>query len=143
MPQLTDKSKSTVTLTRNTGSWGFFSPITIYANDDNIGKLNHGETASFDVGEGTYRFRVEMSGGYKSDDLILDMSEGETAHIDISTIRAAQNVMPAAIALIAVNLWGLMSRGVLSSSIRLVICLVCLFVFLSIFSQRKQLFLLY
>ena len=143
MPQLTDKSKTTVTITitRNTGSWGFFSPITIYANADNIGRLNHGEKASFDVGEGTYRFHVEMSGGYKSDDLILEMSEGETAHIDISTIRSAQNMMPMAIAIILVNLWGLMSRGILSSSIGLVVCLIGVFV--SIFSQRKQLFLLY
>ncbi len=137
MPKLTDKSKTTVTITRNTGSWGSLTPISIFANDEKIGQLYKGEHTTFDVGEGTYRFRVEMSGGYKSDELVLDMKIGETANIDISAIEAVGYMMPIGIVIVLVNLWALMSRGVLSNIVRLVVCIGCLFMLMPLFTQRK------
>ena len=142
MPKLTDKSKTTVTIARNTGNWGSLTPITIFANDEKIGQLYKGEHTTFDVGEGTYRFRVEMSGGYKSEELTLEMSEGETANIDISAIDVAQRILPIGIALVLVNLWALMSRGVLSNIVRLVVCMVGLFMLIPLFTQRKHFFIL-
>lgn len=142
MPKLTDKSKTTVTITRNTGRWGSLTPITIFANDEKIGQIYEGEHTTFDVGEGTYRFRVEMSGGYKSEELTLEMSEGETANIDISAIDVAQRILPIGIALVLVNLWALMSRGVLSNIVRLVVCMVGLFMLIPLFTQRKRFFIL-
>ena len=50
MPKLTDKSATTVPITRNTGSWDSPTPITIFANDEKIGQLYKGEHTTFEVG---------------------------------------------------------------------------------------------
>ena len=142
MDKLTSTESATITITRNTGNWGALSDITIYANDEKVASLSIANRTKITVKPGTYNFRAQMMGGYKSAELTLEMVNGETADIDISTVSIGQYFLPFMLLFILFNVLGIVLGGVAINIVRLVVSVIGIFVGISLFSQKSRFFIL-